>query len=176
MHSQWGWKEPRTCLLIDEYVKNIHKPFVFVVYRELSEVRTSLIKRDITRMFEKTHLGFFTKVKYKIFKKQLHRKWAQILNNRYTEINIYYHKKIIDFIKKTDCNHLIVNQKYLINHSQMCIDKLNNWGFKLEDIPFNNIFDHNIHNVRENYLNPYVAMTADEELLYKELEEMKSFK
>ena len=51
--EQWGWKDPRTCLMISEYVNLLPDALYLIVYRDYREVVSSLIRRDLTRIEKK---------------------------------------------------------------------------------------------------------------------------
>ncbi|WP_075590604.1 hypothetical protein [Labilibacter marinus] len=44
--TYWGWKEPRTCLFLNEYNRLVPKAFPIVIYRNHKEVVDSLYRRD----------------------------------------------------------------------------------------------------------------------------------
>jgi len=50
MHSQWAWKEPRTCLFLPQYRQLLPEAKYLVIYRDVQEVVNSLIKK---RFFKK---------------------------------------------------------------------------------------------------------------------------
>lgn len=50
-NTPWGWKDPRTCLFLQDYGKLLKDPFYLVIYRSPSEVAESLINRLKTRNY-----------------------------------------------------------------------------------------------------------------------------
>jgi len=45
-NEQWGWKEPRTCLFLDDYSRLIPSAFYLVVVRDFNSTVSSLITRE----------------------------------------------------------------------------------------------------------------------------------
>jgi len=45
-NEEWGWKEPRTCLFMDEYNQLIPSAFYMIVVRDFNSTVSSLINRE----------------------------------------------------------------------------------------------------------------------------------
>ena len=175
LHKQWGWKEPRTCLFIGEYVNYITQAKILIVYRDLAEVRTSLIKREVNEILRTEGIKFFTKLKLKLFRKYYRNKWSEILNLRYSNANTAYHQRIIDFINTTKNDLIIVNQKDLCEKDNLILSQLSSWGFSLQNVPFSHIFNEKIYNKRDKVLDKYAKMSEEEAAFYNQLELLQTF-
>lgn len=172
LKKQWSWKEPRTCLFIDEYEKILPNLKVLVVFRDLSEVRTSLVKREITKIIMSIHkMPIINKIKWKLFKKYYIKKWNSLKNDMFLKTSIFYHEKIIDFIENFRKRDLIVcDLKTLMKKDKTVINKIQAWGFDLEYIEFNSVYDNTLLNKREDYLSRYDSMTEEEKVIYIKLQ------
>ena len=56
-HKQWGWKDPRLCLYLSEWIDVLDNPFIVVVYREATAVAESLQKREIANYLKRYKLS-----------------------------------------------------------------------------------------------------------------------
>jgi len=172
LNNQWGWKEPRTCLFINEYKKIIPNVKFLIVYRDLAKVRTSLIKRETTHLINDIYYSTtLKKLKFSILKNYYLNKWTRIFNDKYVKANIYYHSQIINFINNRNNrnNFLLFNIDNLENKSQEVLDTLSHWGFKLNKTDFSNIYETKLIDQRSKYLKPFLSMTPKEKELYETL-------
>ena len=70
-NSQWGWKEPRTCLFLDIYKELLPSAFYLVVVRDHNATVNSMLSREYA-----THIGKFqatkglTRMKWLLYKKK----------------------------------------------------------------------------------------------------------
>ncbi len=108
LRKQWGWKEPETCLFIDEYHKYIPEAYYLIVYRRPEEVIDSLLRRDQKKYINKfKEQGIKGKIKI-YFKDQVLKDTLIKLAKNYTEKYIHYNSKILEFADKLpDSNKLI---------------------------------------------------------------------
>lgn len=171
LHKQWGWKEPRTCLLINKYYNLDPEAKVLVIFRNLGEVRTSLIKRDVKRRLGNLHKqSIINQIKIKTFTERYKTKWAIEQNELYKEVNISYHQQILRFVKQTTPKRTIVCElSSLKQKDEKVLAKLKEWGFSLKKVQFSDVFDSNHFNDRGTFLEPFNQMTEQEEKLYNEL-------
>ena len=102
---QWAFKDPRTCILIDFYKKELEDFFILATYRSLKNTVCSLIKRDIKVYIET--LNKLEKIKYFFRKKNTSKK---ILNNNldnYIKSWYLYNQTIIKYLNSRFINEII---------------------------------------------------------------------
>lgn len=172
LHEQWAWKEPRTCLFIHEYLKILPNAKILVVFRDLAEVRTSLIKRDINRiLLRRKSMSLSQRGKWTFLRKYYLKRWTSLLNQGYVEKNIYYHTQILNLLKNTDsCNYAVIKTNELKNKDSTIHNILEKWGFNLNKIAFNKIFDSKLYNHRNKDLKKINNMTDKEKQVYTAIE------
>lgn len=143
-YEQWGWKEPRTCLFINEYIKLIPSAKILVIVRDYNSVINSLINRDIHAekiMLKNTgRLGFLRAFMFTMTKgQQLKRK----LGIKYTAATIIYYKRIIEVLVKSEGNRILVaNVASLANSDNAVLCQLQKWGFSIRtDVHFKDVIN-----------------------------------
>ena len=137
---QWGWKEPRTCLFLNEYLKLLPESKNLIVYRHYNDVVDSLVRRFIKKEKVSTRKNKLAKyynlyIKYNFFKKNVGNEWLKIW--------IRYNNEILNYIKQRNSNdYIITDLNGLIkNDSDIYNILTNNYGFKLNNISFSDVYD-----------------------------------
>ncbi len=135
--GDWGWKDPRTCLLLDFWNNLIPNPYYLFVYRSYSEVASSIYRREIKK---------FKKRKNKIggiFQRLSHYKNYNSLVSENLESWIKHNESILNFIKdKKPQNYIVVNSENVIASNEKLFYHLkDNWGFDLSYFPISNLYD-----------------------------------
>ncbi|WKK67346.1 hypothetical protein [Lutimonas zeaxanthinifaciens] len=173
LNEQWGWKEPRTCLFINEYLKYLPEAKVLVIFRDLSKVRTSLIKRDIKRLKRDIKKSSLVKrVKWRLFSKRYIRRLVKTKNEQYLKTNIYYHQLLVNFIENHSQGTMVVcNIDNLKTRDQVIFNKLVDMGFTLKNINFSSVFDPLLFDERNSYIINKNKMTDEEKVLFDKLTE-----
>jgi len=143
-HGEWGWKEPRTTLFLDDYNQMIPGAFYVLVVRSFNATVNSLIVRQ-HKMEEKrfqTKKGF-SRLKWKLFKRQSLDKMYQKETNRYLKIWIYYYERILQHIHTLSKDRfIVVNYTELKHDDNYFFSKLKtDWAFSLNYLPFLNIYE-----------------------------------
>lgn len=101
---QWGWKDPRTVLLLNEWDKTVKDlKFVFI-WREADDVINSLIKRK---------------------KKSKHPLDQISLINSY-KCWIYYNRAILDFYRLNPTNCVLIKLEDFLNHDKKVFEFFKN--------------------------------------------------
>jgi hypothetical protein len=142
-HEEWGWKEPRTCLFLNEYKTLLPSAVYLVVVRNYNETVNSMLSREYT-----AYRARFRK------RKGLARMWWMVFRNRsreetfrryatrYLEIWIRYYENILDHILALSPEqYMVVGYNYLASQDKRVFDYLTGeWNFKLNYVPFTNVF------------------------------------
>jgi hypothetical protein len=133
---QWGWKDPRTCLLIDYYKNIIPNAYFIVIFRNYENVVASLIKRDV--LFEK-HYGrnIFKKILIKNINYKKNRKYIE----KFSQVWVYYNKRILKSLSGLNDNVIYLSYYDVLKKDKEIIKKLISWGFNLNFVPFDSVFE-----------------------------------
>jgi hypothetical protein len=137
-YDLWGWKEPRTCLFINDYREVLPNANYLIVIRDYRTVVSSLItriyKRTERKYAAKTGLSRFIWDKFKQKRRMgyLQRKWA----TRFLKTWLLYNQEIKKLIESLpEQKYIVVDQNILLQASSHIFDLMqNNW--KLEDLKF----------------------------------------
>lgn len=136
----WGWKEPRTCLFLNEYKMLLPDACYLVVFRDCQSVISSLLNRELTikkrdgRNFIKNALH---NAKNKKIKKQKIRQYCQIW--------IHYNNIIINNLEKHP-RTLYTNYLNLQKQDKFIFERIRKWGYELNYTEFSKTFDKSIIN------------------------------
>lgn len=123
--TQWGWKDPRTCLFIDLWDSVIDEKKYLVLFRPYEEVVNSLISRDLKTVFTKRSL--LKRIRYPTFKIKNDYK------NIYLKSWIIYNQHILSFLEQKDQSEYFVTS---FNNAQQNISTIIKhlgvkWGFNI---------------------------------------------
>lgn len=143
LNKQWGWKEPRTCLFIDDYRELLGDSGKYIiVYRPFHQVVYSLLRRDIkTFDLNYPNRNLKNKVKFIVKKNKFHENIIEKKKNHYLECWNFYNKKIISFISTTKKEkYIVTNQEHLLKEDQNIFEKLQDWNFDLKYFQFSKVF------------------------------------
>lgn len=142
--DQWGWKEPRTCLFLDVYRELIPGARYLVIVRDYGAVVHSLLKRDFD-VLDSNHRrrSFFTRLKWKLFRKNGKRKRYYRKNaTDYLQVWMDYNERILDMLDKIpQDDYLVINYSLLETRDNVVFSFLTGeWGFKLKYFPFSKVY------------------------------------
>lgn len=142
-NNQWGWKEPRTCLFLDEYNQIITRAKYLIVYRNFNEVINSLVKRDLKELRNKTESGDIIRKGYYFLKYNIYRYFRTSKKQvEYLKTTLRYYDKIITFLSGINKDDYILCRLEDFNeHHEQIFNKLQNWGFQLTYMDFGKVFD-----------------------------------
>lgn len=143
LHSQFGWKDPRTCLFLQEYREWIPEASYLIVIRDFNAVVHSLVNR-IYRWKDQKHkakggLDLFLWNLRKSFKRSyLYHKHSK----HFLKVWIAYNKAILKHIKLLPENHyMAVHYEELKSNDKKVFDHLvEDWNFNLHYVDFNKVF------------------------------------
>ena len=142
--QQWAWKDPRTCLFIDEYLKLIPNAKILVVYRDFNCVVNSLINRDFRKKKSSSTKSSSSLVKfYRYFFKGDRKKKCE-LGQFYSQATVLYYNKIYKALSLLPKGQFrVVNLNSITAHEVSIIKTIQDWGFELKYKPFSSIFKKN---------------------------------
>jgi len=127
-NAQWGFKEPRTCLYLNEWIKVLPDATYLFVYRHYSEVSKSLVNREIRNYLNRYNL----KLKNKYVNMLASLLFIRI--NSYLRMWKFYNYQIITFFPKVKKNAFCLEFKDFEFRKNELIYFLRKSGFNLESI------------------------------------------
>ena len=137
--DQWGWKEPRTCLFLDNWHKIMleegHEPYYVISYRPLEQVVDSLVRRDIVEI---------KMIKNIFIRWRELRRYNKGLRDRqfhYMESWRHHLTKLMEFHQNNKEKTAVLYSTNIATDFPKLKNKLHeSWGFNIKDINFNAIF------------------------------------
>lgn len=159
-NTQWGWKDPRTCLFLDEYIRILPDAKFLIIYRDCYEVVNSLIRREI-KFFKRnyTKVSRLNKFKYFLWSKRYAKNIERFNSSEFIKTWIFYNEKILSLMASQDASKFIVcDQNKLLKSDENIYNTINKkWGFEIEYVKFNKIFKESLFNKNKdsNKINPF---------------------
>lgn len=148
LFKQWGWKEPRTCLLLNTYRELLPSAKYLIVLRDYNAVVNSLLKRGFGYIDEKyLSRKWLSRQIWTRFRRQKHLKRYKRENApKFLKAWIIYNKAILDALADLQRNqYLVVNYEMLKTTDRQVFDILkNDWGFELTYQNFNSIYEESL--------------------------------
>ena len=140
LNQEWGWKDPRTCLFLKDWLQIIPNLKLLVLIREPELVVDSLLRRKFQNH---RHYSGFVKIKSRVLDRLNEFFLVRKEKEAYSATYEAYYDKVIQQL--TQLNHgtqyLVMSTKSLINNQKRLVQYMNNnWGFALENIPFESIY------------------------------------
>lgn len=142
-NTEWGWKEPRTCLFLDTYKELIPSAFYLVIVRDFHSTINSLLSREY-----KVHLKKFrtkkglSKLKWILFKRKPIEKIYAKYAESFLRIWIYYYEQILNLTKSLPrSRYMFVRYSSLAADDTTVYNRMKNeWSFRLNYFPFNKVY------------------------------------
>jgi hypothetical protein len=163
LYTQWGWKDPRTCLFLDTYRELFSKSKYLVIVRDYPSVINSLLKRDFAEIERKyEHRGFFTRKIWAYFKRNRRKQKFYSENAEYyLKVWIAYNEHILNMLKDLLPEDYVVLNYSLLKECDRKIFTLltDTWGFALRYFSFNDVFKGSLLS-KPIDLNPYINNKA----------------
>jgi len=132
---QWGWKDPRTCLLLDFWKSVIPDAKFLFLFRHYAEVVESLLRRELVTRWDLRRIYVYTRV------------WKR------------YNDDIVDFAQRYPDDCLLVDITDLLPRSAQLIEFVNRaWSFALEPKNMKAVFDADL--LHRTYSPLYALMCA----------------
>lgn len=176
-HEQWGWKEPRTCLFLNEYNQAVPQAFYVIVVRNFNDTVSSMITRQykVNEKTIKTKRGL-PKLKWLLFKRKSLDSIFETESEKFLKVWIHYYQEILQHTKILPANRFIVlSYRKLIRDDKNVFHKMKDqWQFSLNYLPFLDVFEMPLmsevrditKHVKDNEL-VKKAMTIEREILTK---------
>lgn len=143
INTHWGWKEPRTCLFLNYYNDYLENPCYLILYRSANQVVNSLWKRYAESNDIQLSLNEL--------REEIHKDTVAGFIDAYIE----YNEAILKFVETLDQDQYRVQKSLdLISSDEDIISWLNDFGFQLNPVRFNSIFDSSKYSEEEVEL-PY---------------------
>ena len=147
-YTQWGWKEPRTCLFLDTYRKLLPEAKYLVIVRNFGDVVSSLLNRAWAEIDDQyMRRSLFTRLKWQYIKKPFKKKsFYRRYAGFYLQVWIDYNQHILAALEKTKSeNFMVISYTMLqIEDKRIFLHLEQKWGFALQYVPFNSIYKQNL--------------------------------
>ncbi len=137
-YDQWGWKDPRTVLFIDEYLEVFPEMKILLVLRSYRSVLRSLVNRDLARKQLTTSLA---NLKWKVSGKKQTRLMLREVLPEYRETAKIYYSCLLELLTKAEPDRI---QPMILKDYQSTpglFERLESWGFKLSQVSIGEIAD-----------------------------------
>ena len=146
--TQWGWKEPRTCLFLDTYDELLPDAKYFVVQRDYKAVIGSLIQRDFSYQDER-HLarGWLAgKIWTHFQRRKRFEKHCRRSAETYLRTWVMYNRMILATLERLpEQRYLVVSYATLKSRSEEVFTFLSSgWKFKLQYQSFSTIYKNSL--------------------------------
>jgi hypothetical protein len=173
-YDEWGWKDPITCLFLDEYHQLIPSAFYVVVVRDYHATVSSLVTRehkvDMKRFAIKKGLS---RLKWKLLKQKKIKRPFELYAEKFLGVWIHYYEEIFTHILKLPSNkYLFVNYRQLVDDDNFLFNHLTDeWSFSLKYFPFSSVYKNELISDIE----PFEKYIHNKELLTRAKEIEKKF-
>lgn len=139
--DQWGWKEPRTTILLDFWHSLLPEMKVLVVYRHYAQVADSMLRRDLTRRRSKRNwprkalrLRARIRLQYSFANVPLARTYLHVWNR--------YNRDALAFVRANPSQTLVLRVDDVLSKGAAVIEYVNQaWGFSLQVVDAREIHD-----------------------------------
>lgn len=156
LNNQWGWKDPRTCLFLNNYRAVLSNAKYLIIFRSYSSVVNSLIKRDI--MYKQVsyfkNADWFRKVLWKLRKKSFEHNSYNSFADKYLKVWIHYNEELLKHIQMLDKQgYLLINHSMLFNYAPDIFNIITGqWNFDLTYHDFDSIYKPQLMSEKEDVL------------------------
>ena len=142
LHTQWGWKEPRTCLFIHKYLELFPEIKILIIHRPILDSIKSLLKRDGKRWeIELKKQSLTRRVAKTIFKKSLKKKFIDKNIDAYIKASLIYLRQLNKITIEYSNNVRVITIDQLISHDYEIFQFLTEkWNFNLTYKDINSIY------------------------------------
>ncbi len=150
LHSQWGWKDPRTCLFLDTYKELLPDAKYLVITRDYHAVVSSLLQRDF-RDIERKYLArkYFPRLIWKTFRRSKRLNTFYIdKSEKYLKVWIAYNQELLKLVESLpEEKYMVLNYSLLHEKDyQVCDYMKKQWHFSLKNIRFDEVFKKSLIN------------------------------
>lgn len=131
----WGWKDPRTCLLLDAYRRVCPQAKYLVVVRHYAQVVASLVRRELA--YRSAVQRRLSSLGITFVEKRLQRRHG----NYYLEIVDYYYRRLIEHCEDpgTECVVLMIEE--FPDKDRLLFDRISSSVAGLEYVPADSVME-----------------------------------
>lgn len=175
-NKQWGWKEPRTCLFIKEYLEILPNAKFLLILRDYKSIINSLTNRAIKPIDLKVKSnGRLWRIRWLKFRLTKRRQIIKNFVTIYSKATDIYYLRLINTLPDILSKNLIVVQfEEIREKSPTILNKLITWGFCLNYTPIDSIFKKNYITSRKNNRKLPKYLDIKLQKLYNKLLEFKN--
>lgn len=165
----WGWKDPRTCLMLDLWNQVLPEYKTIIIYRDYRQVVDSLFRRK--QGASKSAMGQkLQNLKYAMFNDQA--------ANRFLQMWIVYNRKILDHVQKLNQNDFIVlNEAMLLEYDALLFQHFyHQWNYRnIQYVPVNHVFKSDLfrHDTADYNFDREKVKESDE--IMKRMKELEAY-
>lgn len=166
VRRQWGWKEPRTCLFLNDYNVLLPQAFYFVVVRSYNDTVNSLVARVYKTQEEKINRkSGIHKLKWKWFKRKSMQQMQQQQAAYFLQVWINYCQHILQQLQNVPTEKIIITDcgTLLEKDEAIFLQLTQQWQLTLNYVPFKSIYKQQRLSTVNN-ITPYIK---DKKLLEK---------
>jgi hypothetical protein len=140
----WGWKEPRTCLFLDDYRELLPDARYLVIFRDFRETVSSMISRIQRQKDHKyaSKRGLRGWWWFRVRKKRLWRKLLTRETTRFLKVWIFYNRQILACLRNLEKEQytVVCCASLLRDDGDVFSTLAEGWGFPLRHVPFQEIY------------------------------------
>lgn len=143
--AQWGWKEPRTCLFLDEYRGVVPDARYLAVFRDFRETVSSMILR-IRRQKDHKYAAKRGLRRWLWFGVRRRLRWRQLLRrdaSHFVRVWVFYNRQVLEHLQRMDRqDYAVVRRGSLTcdDGAALFATLTRRWGFALDFVPFGQVF------------------------------------
>ena len=176
--AEWGWKEPRTCLFLDEYREILPCAHYLVVWRGFRETVGSMISRRF-KLKDDKHAGkgrLSRLLWFKIRRNAWRRRFLTEEANLLLQTWLLYNRLILDFLKHADGQrHAVVDCRLLLQDDERVFRRMRDeWKFSLRPVAFADVYKPERMNARQIDIDRFVDASSlvEAEAIERELDSL----
>lgn len=179
---QWGWKDPRTCLFLNDYQSLLPKAKYLVIVRDFNATVSSLINREykVQHVDDRVNPnpGFFERIKLSRKKSRAIASLCQEHASHFLKVWMLYNQNLLKLVESLPREqYMVLSYESLLEQDAMVFDHFClKWNFTLRYVNFNQIFKPSLINYTlpiKKYIDPDVYNQAID--LQESLQQKLSF-
>ena len=159
LHTEWGWKEPRTCLFLSSYRRLIPCAQYLVIVRDFHATVNSLIVRDFKTAYKKylTSNSLSARFWGRFKKERRMQQYYRKLSAHYLEVWIAYNTEILKHLQYLKPQqYVVVDYNLLLNSDRQTFNTLTaHWHFNMSYVDFKKVFNQQLIST-ETDIEPFI--------------------
>lgn len=148
LYEQWGWKDPRTCIFVENYHNLARKDAInikyLILFREYDIVVDSLIRRDLKNLeLDIRNLRYIDRIKFRILKEKSFMQSIEAKADAYLSAWNFYNDQILTLLNTIDSSdYVLCHYQDFVQNSDIIYETLKKWGFELRtQFSMNQLYD-----------------------------------